>query len=155
MNSKELHTFHRKNAVDLFNHVWDLMEKEDRTEEEMLEMIHAAHASRYHWGIVGNELNFARGEWQISRVYAIVGSSERALYHAEKSLKYCLDNDIVDFDLAFAYEAMARGYSLTQDRKQFEENLEKAVAAGETIAKDGDKKVFMESLEDLRQLPTT
>ena len=31
-------------------------------------MIHAAHASRYHWSQVGTKANLARGEWQVSRV---------------------------------------------------------------------------------------
>jgi hypothetical protein len=154
MDLKELHTFHRKCAVDLFNQVWDLMEKEHRTPQEELNMIHYAHASRYHWSIVGDEVNFARGEWQVSRVYSIVGSADQSLFHAQTSLAYCLENEIGDFDLAFAYEAMARAYSLTDETKLFREYLEKATSAGEVI-EEGDKKVFMESLQDLRRIPTT
>ena len=60
-------------AKDLFNHVWTLLEKERRTTAEDDEMIHAAHASRYHWGKVGEPVNLARGEWQCSRVYAVLG----------------------------------------------------------------------------------
>ena len=36
-------------------------------------MIHAAHASRYHWSQVGTKANLARGEWQVSRVYTVLG----------------------------------------------------------------------------------
>ena len=42
-------------------------------------MLHAAHASRFHWGEVGEPVNFARGEWQISRVYAVLGRPEPAI----------------------------------------------------------------------------
>lgn len=152
---QDLKKLHRKIAVDLFNKVWDLMEKKDRTTEEELDMLHSAHASRYHWGIVGNELNFARGEWQISRVYAILNSPERALYHAQKSMDYCKENDIGDFDLAFAYESLARAYSLTDQITQFQSYLEKAVQASESIEKDGDRKVFLQEIEDLREKLTT
>src|SRR3954468_10384571 len=40
---------HRRSGVDLFNYTWTLIEKADRTEAETDEMIHAAHASRWHW----------------------------------------------------------------------------------------------------------
>ena len=51
---------HRQLAVDLFNHVWTLIETPDRTPMQDDEMIHAAHASRYHWGEVGKPQNLAR-----------------------------------------------------------------------------------------------
>lgn len=41
---------HRKFAVDLFNLVWSLLDKKDRTKEEDNKMVHAAHVSRFHWG---------------------------------------------------------------------------------------------------------
>jgi DNA-binding transcriptional MerR regulator len=44
----------RQLAVDLFNHVWTLLERSDRSPLEDDEMLHAAHASRYHWGEVGS-----------------------------------------------------------------------------------------------------
>ena len=67
----------RRLAADLFNHVWALLDTEGRTPEQDVEMIHAAHASRHHWGEVGTPVNVARGEWQISRVYATLGRGER------------------------------------------------------------------------------
>ena len=76
----------RQLAKDLFNHTWTLLEKTDRTPAEDDEMIHSAHASRYHWGEVGvgEPVNLARGEWQCSRVYAVLGRAEPALWHARR-----------------------------------------------------------------------
>ena len=75
-------------------------------------MIHAAHASRYHWGQVGTKANLARGEWQVSRVYTVLGRAEPALYHAHRCLAYVEAGEggdgIEDWDLPFAYEALAR-----------------------------------------------
>ncbi|HEX2821111.1 MAG TPA: hypothetical protein VHO07_13230 [Streptosporangiaceae bacterium] len=39
----------RQVAATLFNHVWDLLEKPDRSAADDDEMLHGAHASRYHW----------------------------------------------------------------------------------------------------------
>jgi len=62
----------------LFNLVWSLLDKKDRTKEEDDKMIHAAHASRFHWGEIGKPINLGRGEWQISRVYSVLNMPESA-----------------------------------------------------------------------------
>ncbi len=79
----------RKLAVILFNRVWELMETDPRTPEENDELIHAAHASRYHWGNVGEPANSARGEWQCSRMYTLLGRADAALWHAQRCLEIC------------------------------------------------------------------
>ncbi|QFT88440.1 hypothetical protein FIU87_07275 [Bacillus sp. THAF10] len=138
--------FHRKTAVTLFNQVWDLMEKEDRTPEEDFQMIHKAHASRFHWGEIGEPVNFSRGEWQISRVYAVLKRAEPSLYHAKRNMDICLENDIKDFDLAFAYEALARAYSIALDHKNKEAFLKLATEASFHIEKEGDRKLVLSDL---------
>jgi hypothetical protein len=37
-------------AIALFNSVWEMLEKSERNQAEDDNMIHAEHASRYHWG---------------------------------------------------------------------------------------------------------
>ena len=56
----------KKFAAGLLNLTWSLLDKKDRTKEEDDKMIHAAHASRFHWGEIGTSASFERGEWQIS-----------------------------------------------------------------------------------------
>jgi tetratricopeptide (TPR) repeat protein len=135
---------HRRLAADLFNRTWDLLDKADRTPEEADTMIHAAHASRYHWGEVGTPLEFARGEWQISRVYAVLNRPEAALYHAQRSLDLCQANGIGDFDLAFAYEALARAYAIAGEPSKSGEYIELAMQAAEQIADEGNRE-YLES----------
>ena len=69
---------------DLFNLVWELLERPGRSAEEDDRMVHAAHASRYHWGQVGQPTQFAIGEWQCARVYSVLGRAEPALHHARR-----------------------------------------------------------------------
>ena len=140
---------HRKFAVNCFNGTWDLIEKTDRTPEDDVRMIHMAHASRFHWGEIGTPLNFARGDWQISRVYAILDQGENALTYANSSLHLCMDNDIGDFDLAFAYEAMARAFTVLGNAEMVEKHLELAKKAGEVITKDEDRKYFFNELNTI------
>jgi len=141
---------HRQLAADLFNHTWELIDKTERTQAEDDEMIHSAHASRYHWGLAGTALNLARGEWQISRVYSILNRSEPAMYHANRSLDYCQENGFGDFDLAFAYEALARASSAAGDKQSVAEYLRLAKEAGDKIAEKDDRDYFFSELESIK-----
>jgi hypothetical protein len=147
MQPKELH---KKLAIDLFNLTWSLLDKKDRTPEENDKMIHAAHASRFHWGEIGTPLEFERGEWQISRVYSILKRSEPALYHAKRCLEICEKNSIGDFDIAFAYEALARANAVAGQKAQCEENLKLAREAGQQIKKEEDKNYFLSELKTIQ-----
>jgi DNA-binding transcriptional MerR regulator len=132
----------RKLAVDLFNHTWTLLEKTDRTPDEIDEMIHSAHASRYHWGEVGERVNLARGEWQCSRVYAVLGRAEPALWHARRCVDINEAAGIADWDIASAYEAMARSYLAAGDLEQVAHWKAKATAALDGIAEKDDRDII-------------
>lgn len=140
---------HQKLAAELFNFTWDLIEKAERTEIEDETMIHAAHASRFHWGVVGAPSNHATGEWQISRVYSLVGRHEPALYHARKSLSLCLDHDIGDFDLGFAYEAVARAYAVHGDITQRDANIASAMQCAQRVVKESDRQWLLENIRSV------
>jgi hypothetical protein len=141
---------HKKFAINLFNFTWSLIDKKDRTREEEDKMIHAAHASRYHWGEIGSPLEFERGEWQISRVYSVLKRSEPALQHAKRCLQICKENNIGDFDIAFAYEAMARAYSIDKVTTDCKKYLKLAEEAGKQIEKKGDKDYFLNELKTIK-----
>jgi DNA-binding transcriptional MerR regulator len=133
----------RKLAADLFNHTWTLLERTDRTPEQVDEMIHSAHASRYHWGEVPDReaVHLARGEWQCSRVYAVLGRAEPALWHARRCLEINEAAANADWDIASAYEAMARAYMATGDTTQAATWKAKAVAALDAIADPDDREI--------------
>src|SRR2546421_44408 len=106
----------RQLAVGLFNHVWTLLAKPSRTRAEDDELLHAAHASRYHWLAAGTAVNAARGEWQCSRVYSVLGRAEPALHHARRCLELVREaDDAEDWDEPFAHEALARAHALAGD----------------------------------------
>ena len=140
---------HRQFAVDCFNGTWDLLEKSDRTTVDDERMVHMAHASRFHWGEIGTPLNFARGDWQISRVYAMLGEGANALKYGQSCLRFCQENGITDFDLAFAYEAIARAYSVLGEATQQAQYLQLARQAGEAIAEEDEKKYYFSELETI------
>lgn len=137
---------HRHLGASLFNAAWDLLDKPDRTPADNDTLIHTAHASAYHWRQVGEPLHFARSDWQISRVYATLNHPEAALYHAQHSLETCQAAGIGDFDLAFAYEALARAYAIGGQPAQAAHMLELARQAGDQIAEQDDRSYFFSEL---------
>jgi hypothetical protein len=86
MDKFTIEEWHRKQEVENFNKTWNIIDKKQRTKEEDLELIHTAHAFRFHWGFAGAPVNFARGEWQISRVYSLLQMGDSALHHGKESL---------------------------------------------------------------------
>jgi DNA-binding transcriptional MerR regulator len=142
---------HRQLGVDAFNHVWTLLEKEERTPAEDDELLHEAHASTYHW-LKAPECrpeNRARGEWICSRVYAVLGRGEPALHHARRCLELCEEHEIGDFDLAYAHEALARAYLASGDEAAHRRHVSLALEAGAGIADPEDKELFQSDLQDL------
>ena len=147
---------HRRLGVDLFNYTWTLIEKADRTDAEIDEMIHAAHASRWHWARAeGSEVaNLGRGEWQCSRVYATLGRGEPAVWHAKRCVAYAeaaaAAGTAESFDVPSSYEAMARALAVAGDRASAEEWRARARAAVAAITDPEDRQIIE---QDLAKLP--
>ena len=139
-------------AVDLFNHVWRLLDIDDRTPEQDDAMVHAAHASRWHWGQVGGAEQCAVGEWQCSRVYAVLGCPGEALHHARRCLELSAQDGVDAFVRASAHEAMARALAVLgdMDGARAERNLAYGLAVE---LEDDDDRGVIEG--DLGTLPIT
>jgi hypothetical protein len=140
---------HRRLAVDLFNHTWMLLRMPERTPSQDMEMIHSAHASRYHWGVVGTPVNFARGEWQVSHVYSVLGRGEPALVHGRLCLETCLEHGIRDFDIAYAHEAMSRAHRLLGHDSEALAHARDAQIAAAEVADDEDREQVLMDIADL------
>lgn len=143
---------HRRVAVTSFNRAWNLLEKKRRNPREDLEMLHLAHASRYHWGLVGTPKNRAVGEWQLSRVYAELGQPSLALRFARAALSTCEKNGLTDI-LPTAYEAIARAYAAANDSRRAKEFLTRARRRLEKSALDEeDRRIYLAQIRDTQSL---
>ena len=140
----------RRIGIALFNATWTLLEKQTRTRDEDDAMLHMAHASRHHWAASGTDAaHLARGEWQCSRVYAVLGRQEPCLHHAQRVLDLCQENGVGDFDLAFAYEALARAHAIAGDAEQARAYYQQALAAAADIAEEDDRELLLSDLETI------
>lgn len=141
----------RKLASQLFNYVWTLLEKEDRTGRETELMVAAAYASWFFWEEPGDAVHHIRGEWQISRACTAAEMSEAALRHANRCLELCEEHGIGDFDLAYAYEALARAHRVAGDDQAAKRYADQARAAAQLISDQEDRELVD---SDLATLPS-
>jgi DNA-binding transcriptional MerR regulator len=136
----------RQLAADLFNHTWELLELPVRTAAQDDRMVHAAHASRFHWERVGTPTNFAVGEWQCSRVYSVLGRAEPALHHGRRCLEICEEGGVDPFYVAEAYEAIARALAVAGDRAGSAEAEANAWRVADSIEDPEERQVFEQDI---------
>jgi hypothetical protein len=143
---------HRRLAVELFNRSWQLLEADGRTPEQDDELVHAVHASCFHWGIAGTAAHRARGENQCARVYAALGRPEPALHHANRALELVRagGEGFEEWDLASALEVVARAHLAAGNAADAAEYESLARSALEEIDDLEDREVIAAQLGELR-----
>ncbi len=134
----------RRLAATLFNHTWTLLERTDRGPLDDDEMLHSAHASRAHWGRVGEPVHWARGEWQCARVYAVLGRAEPALHHGKRCLALAEEYELSPFDVGCGHEAIARAYAVAGATEDLDRHLALGYAVLDKIA-DGEERELLRS----------
>lgn len=136
----------RQLAIDLFNRVWTLLEQPGRSTEDDDRMVHAAHASRYHWGQVGGPEQVAIGEWQCARVYSTLGRAEPALHHARRCVAVVTAADVPVWLVASAHEGLTRAYAVAGNREEARREHTVTVALLEQITDPEDRQVVEDDL---------
>ena len=151
MSESELE-FHRKTAKKCFNETWDYLDKKTRHAAEEQQMLHLAHAGRYHWVFVGSDENLAVSDWQISRVYAVLNQSSLALQFAKSSVER-MEKKMLSDILCTGYEAMARAYAVAKDYVAAREYIKRArdQLAKTKMDKD-DRKIYSDQISETEQL---
>jgi hypothetical protein len=135
---------HRTLGVELYNTTWELLEGEAAPDA----VVDTAHASAFHWSHAAGATaaNLARSQWLCSHVYAVLGRSEPALYHAERCLALVLGapDEMEEFDLPAAYEALARAHAVAGRSEEARRFLALGRAEISTIA-DAEDREHLES----------
>jgi hypothetical protein len=141
-------TTHRQAAIEANNSTWEILAKQPDqiSADEAEEMTRRAYAAAYHWQRAegATPTNAARAEWLLSRVWSVRRVGQLALAHAERCLDLCQGHSLVDFDLAYAYEAMARAHAV-QGEVQAATHY-RQLALGVAIAGTQDRRLFESDL---------
>ena len=139
-------------GIEMNIQTWNLLGKEDRNEQDDVRMVNFAQASLYHWmkSHKYEPVNEQRGQWMLSRVYAVLDKGKEALSYANEASRLTNEQDLKDFDLAYSYEALARANAASGNKKECAKWLEKALEVGASIQCEDAKKYFILDLESSR-----
>ncbi|MEE2680752.1 MAG: hypothetical protein VX641_00080 [Planctomycetota bacterium] len=145
---------HQLCASSLFNRTLDQLERTDRAPIDDETMLNMAHASLWHWRVVGRPVNWARGEWLVSRVNSVLNRPESALLHAQNYLGLCDEHQLPEYDRAFAHEAVARAHSIGGDAKGVATHVQYGLAAAEHIKNPDDREWVLRNLGSVTTEPS-
>jgi len=120
-NDSELH---RRLGAELFNRVWDLLSLERRTADDEAEMIHTAHASRYHWSRVEDA-------------------------HRCEAMCREFAGQLEDFDLPAMHEALARAHLVAGNREEALHRLGLATELCAKITDPGDRDIIQSQIDSI------
>ena len=150
---EEVRRWNRRFAVDLFNRSWDLLEMPDRSADDDAEMMAAAFGSAWHWQQVGTAENIALGDHQISKVASHLGQPALALHYARRALEAIEIGHFGDWQVAAAYEGMARACAAAGDAAGRDYWVQRCTIALGAVPDAADRSVVAEQLLNLPQIP--
>ena len=144
--TQEIERWHRWMAIELFNRTWEVLES-DRGPEEDRELLATALASWLHWRRVGEPRNFAVSDWQVSRVYAVLGDAGRSEEYGRASLRLAEENELGPFHVGYGCEALARAAAVAGDEEQRRSWLERARREAAGVADEEERALLLSDLE--------
>ncbi len=145
MNPEE----HRQLGVELYNRTWELLDAGADPDE----VVDCAHASAHHWrhAAGATPANRARSHWLCSRVHAVLGRTEPALHHARRCLALVEANgeQMEDWDLAAAYEGLARAHAAAGEAAEARRYVELGRVEAAKIADVEDREHIESQLDSV------
>ncbi|HTJ04243.1 MAG TPA: hypothetical protein VL624_02785 [Caldimonas sp.] len=139
-SESERAAWHKRFASECNNRAWELTTA-TRSAADDREMLDVAHASAWHWGKVGGELNRMRATMLLAEVHALLGMGERALAHADEMRAYFLAQQSPDWEIAFAHAIYAHAAHVAGRASEHRDAYAEAEAALAAIADDEDRAI--------------
>lgn len=111
---------HRWFAIELNNEAWDAIEGGPLDADAAERLIHAAHASCYHWMHAGDAMNHQRALGLVATAYLKVGQPEVADRHNHRAMEMAAANPEgqTDFDAACNHGCAVRIAQALGDTKR-------------------------------------
>ena len=141
--------WHRYFAMECNNRAWTLAGQQVRSEAESSEMLNAAHAAAWHWNIVGTDLNQMRARSLLAEVHALIGFGQSALQLSERVRTYFLSRQTDDWELAFVHTIHAHAAFVAGDLVTYRDSYQDAIQALDAIADDEDRKVVLQTFNQV------
>jgi hypothetical protein len=128
-------------AMETNNRAWQLASQAIRSASESREMLDAAHASAYHWNIVGADLNRMRANYLVAEVHALLGFGASALALATEALSYFDDVEAPDWERAYLHVIHSHAAAAAGDAEIHAASYSLAQAALREVADPEERRV--------------
>lgn len=135
---------HRWFAIECNNQAWELIEREGGPGTESDQLVQMAHASVWHWGQVGTELNRLRGLVLLANAYLAAGRGAEALRYAAECLAMAEREEVggTRFDRATAIECFARAHAIAGDAETARQRRAEAIELAAGLENEEERGVF-------------
>jgi len=144
LNEEDQPKWNRYLAATTNNLAWDLSTK-SRTALEDKQMLNAAHASAYHWSLIGTELNDMRAIMLLAEVHALLGFGPSAYAYAQHMKTYFTSHDTPDWELAFTHTIYAHAAYVNGELAEHASSYAEAKRAIDEIAEDNERVIVVET----------
>jgi hypothetical protein len=143
---------HKYFAVECFNRTWDYIDLPERTAEQEEEMLRLTLASHWHWTQRKDykPVNASIANWQVSRVFALLGQADNARRFALRSLEAIENEDVPPLYTGYAYEALARADAVAGDEESTQAYLVKARGAAGGVDDEESKQILLTDLDTIK-----
>lgn len=150
---EETATWQRRLASQANNRAWALSENKARTPAEDEEMLQAAYAAMYFWGIVGNANNHALAALLMAHVHALLRHGPEAKRYFTQVAPTVLADTAEAWQLALSHAVAANVASANGDASSHRTHHTEAVRRTDALPDPQDREVVRATL-DVVPVPT-
>ena len=144
-------SWHKYFAVQANNTAWSL--SESLTDISLnTEILDTAHASAWHWRVVGKEINHMRSVMLLALVHARMNMGPSAWAYAERMRMYFTEkNDTPDWEMAFTHTVHALAARAFGKTAEFNASRQSALQSLQKIQDPADREVVMKTFQLIPQ----
>ena len=142
LNDKEaVQMLHQTFSAHTFNECWKYIEKKERTEEDIENMLILANTSLWHWKKRDDckAQNLSIAYWQLGRVHSLIQDYEKTKYFGQKCLKISQDAKLDPFYIGYAYEVLITAALLNKNKARASELMKRAEMHCSQISNEKNK----------------
>jgi hypothetical protein len=136
-------------ASRLFNRCWELLEQDERSADDDVELLTSALTSRFHWLAAGGPEQWIISDWMVARAAGATGSVDTALRFALRAYEAARASDTPDWLVASSAEGVARAYAVAGNTEEFAHWAALASRLVEVIADPENKSLIEGQLSDI------
>jgi hypothetical protein len=136
-------------ASQLFNRCWELLDLDERSDDDDVELLTSALTSRFHWLHAGGPEQWITSDWMVARAAGATGSSDVALRFALRAYEAARAKETPDWLVASTAEGVARAYAVAGNAQEFTNWAALARRLVEVIVDPEDKSLIESQLADI------